>query len=110
MSCGLCMRFRGPLRLHAPPARVESDPLPKKTQLAGDSAVNTSVHRFQESVAGRSYVIEVFPVSPDRWRAYIVKIPGVPTALMPFYGPTPDQAASQLVDWLTRAHARAARS
>ena len=43
----------------------------------------------------------------DRWRAHIVRIPGVPTALMPFYGPTPIEAARQLCDWLTRAHARA---
>lgn len=70
--------------------------------------MTTSVHRFNESVAGRSYLIEVSPVSPDRWRAYIVRMPGVPTALMPFYGPTPDEAAGLLVEWLTRAHARAA--
>jgi hypothetical protein len=50
----------------------------------------------------------VAPVSQDRWRAYIVRIPGVPTALMPFYGPTPDAAAEQLRQWLTRAYARAA--
>jgi len=47
-------------------------------------------------------------VSEDRWRAYIVRIPGVPTALMPFYGPTPTEAARQLRDWLTRAHQQAA--
>jgi len=47
-------------------------------------------------------------VSRDRWRAYIVRIPGVPTALMPFYGPTPDEAARQLCDWLARAHQQAA--
>jgi hypothetical protein len=28
----------------------------------------------------------------------------MPSALMPFYGPTPADAASQLVRWLTRAH------
>jgi hypothetical protein len=27
---------------------------------------------------------------------------------MPFYGPTPDEAASLLRDWLRRAHERAA--
>ncbi len=66
------------------------------------------VHRYQESIAGRSYLIEVSPVSTDRWRAYIVRIPGVPTALMPFYGPTPAEAARQLCEWLTRAHQQAA--
>lgn len=66
------------------------------------------VHRFEQSIAGRPYLIEVAPVSPDRWRAYIVRIPGVPTALMPFYGRTPDEAAGLLSEWLNRAHQRAA--
>lgn len=52
-------------------------------------------------------MIEVSAVADDRWRAYIVRIPGVPTALMPFYGATPDAAATQLREWLTRAHERA---
>ena len=52
-------------------------------------------------------MIEVSSVSPDRWRAHIVRIPGVPTALMPFYGRTPDEAARHLADWLNRAHQRA---
>ena len=70
--------------------------------------MNTAVHRYEESIAGRHYLIEVAAVSQDRWRAHIVKIPGVPTALMPFYGPTPKEAARLLCDWLTRAYARAA--
>jgi hypothetical protein len=69
--------------------------------------VAADVHRFQESIAGKPYLIEVRSVSPDRWRAYIVRIPGVPTALMPFYGSTPAEAAQQLCNWLTRAHQRA---
>lgn len=64
--------------------------------------------RFQELIAGRPYQIEVAPVSKDRWRAYIVRLPGVPTALMPFYGPTPADAAAQLRQWLVRAHELAA--
>ena len=76
---------------------------------AGASDVNTPVHRFEESIAGKPYLIEVAPVSKDRWRAYIVRLPGVPTALMPFYGQTPDQAADLLRQWLTRAHARATK-
>jgi hypothetical protein len=71
-------------------------------------SATTSVRRFEELIAGHPYLIEVAPVSQDRWRAYIVRIPGVPTALMPFYGPTPDAAAEQLRQWLTRAYARAA--
>ena len=70
--------------------------------------MSTVVHRFQELIAGRPYQIEVAPVSKDRWRAYIVLIPGVPTALMPFYGATPTDAAEQLCQWLTRAHELAA--
>jgi hypothetical protein len=69
--------------------------------------VNPTVHRFEESIAGRAYLIEVAPVSKDRWRACIVRVPGVPTALMPFYGSTPAEAAGLLSEWLTRAHARA---
>lgn len=69
--------------------------------------MTADVHRFHESIAGKPYLIEVSAVTPDRWRAYIVRIPGVPTALMPFYGSTPDEAARQLCEWLTRAHRRA---
>jgi hypothetical protein len=72
--------------------------------------VTSVVHRFEECIAGHPYLIEVVAVSQDRWRAYIVRLPGVPAALMPFYGATPTEAASQLCDWLTRAYARAANS
>jgi len=70
------------------------------------SNVTAAVHRYEETIGGRPYLIEVTAVSPDRWRAYIVRIPGVPTALMPFYGRTPAEAAHQLSEWLTRAYAR----
>jgi hypothetical protein len=70
--------------------------------------VTSAVHRFEQQIAGRAYLIEVAAVSKDRWRAYIVRIPGVPTALMPFYGATPIEAADLLCEWLTRAYARAA--
>ena len=57
---------------------------------------------FNETINGRSYVIEVHPVSRDRWRACLVR--RMPTtALMPFYGSTPDQAKTQLASWLSRA-------
>ena len=72
--------------------------------------MTNAVHRFAESIAGRDYLIEVKAVSQDRWRAYIVRIPGVPTALMPFYGRTPTEAAQLLCDWLTRNHQRAANT
>lgn len=63
---------------------------------------------IETTIAGRAYVIEVARVADNRWRAQIVRIPGVPVALMPFYGDTPDQAAAQLTDWLARAHRHAA--
>lgn len=59
--------------------------------------------RFSETINGRSYEIEVQPVGVDRWRAYLARAAGAPTALMPFYGGTPDEAAGQLARWLTRA-------
>ena len=59
--------------------------------------------RFNEHINGRSYVIEVKPVGRDRWRAQIARTPGGMTALMPFYGETPDAAAQQLARWLARA-------
>jgi hypothetical protein len=71
--------------------------------------VSIAVHRFQQTIGGRSYQIEVTAVAQDRWRAYIVRLPGVPTALMPFYGPTPAEAAQQLSNWLTRAHERVSK-
>ncbi|MEQ1908383.1 MAG: hypothetical protein ABMA15_06145 [Vicinamibacterales bacterium] len=72
--------------------------------------MHTAVHRFEETIGGRDYQIEVAPIDTDRWRAYIVRVPGVPTALMPFYGVTPDEAAGNLRQWLTRAHSRVAIS
>ena len=59
--------------------------------------------RFQQTINGRSYVIEVLAVGEDRWRAQIARLPGGTTALMPFYGTTPDEAAASLSGWLTRA-------
>lgn len=58
--------------------------------------------RYHETINGRSYVIEVVPVGPKRWRAQIVRRDRT-TALMPFYGPTPDEAARMLSGWLVRA-------
>jgi hypothetical protein len=55
---------------------------------AAASTVNIAVHRFEEFIGGHPYLIEVAAVATNPWRAGIVRIPGVPTALMPFYGPT----------------------
>jgi hypothetical protein len=102
----LCARFRRALRLIHALRRVQFTALPQR-QYQSPTHVTAAVHRFEESIAGRVYQIEVAAVAPDRWRAYIVRLPGVPTALMPFYGTTPADAAEQLFNWLTRAYARA---
>ena len=60
-----------------------------------------NVHHYEEKIAGRIYFIEVRPVTDTRWRAQIARRPGMPTALMPFYGPTPEDAARELSRWLT---------
>ena len=60
-----------------------------------------NVHRYEHHVAGRTYLIEVSPVSSSRWRAQIARRPGMPTALMPFYGATPEEAAKELGKWLS---------
>ena len=65
------------------------------------------VHRFHQTIGGRAYEIEVMPVS-DRWRAQLRRRPGMPTAMMPFYGQTPDDAARLLAEWLSLAHQRQA--
>ena len=64
--------------------------------------------RYEESIAGRTYVIEVSPVSAARWRAQIARLPGMPTSLMPFYGATPEEAAHALVNWLSMVSAPSA--
>lgn len=59
-----------------------------------------NVHRYEERIAGRTYLIEVQPVSQTRWRAQIARLPGLPSSMMPFYGATPEQAAQELSRWL----------
>jgi hypothetical protein len=59
--------------------------------------------RFNETINGRPYVIEVSPVGRDRWRAQLAQTPSRTTSVMPFYGPTPDEAARRLALWLARA-------
>ena len=45
----------------------------------------------------------------NRWRAQLRRRPGVPTAMMPFYGASPAEAAHRLIDWMRRAHERQMR-
>ena len=62
------------------------------------------MHRFEETINGREYRIEVSGVGVDQWRAQIARIPGGSSAMMPFYGKTPNEAAQQLISWLSMAH------
>ena len=51
--------------------------------------------RFSETINGRSYVIEVQPVGVRIAGALTSRErPASPTALMPFYGGTPDEAVA----------------
>jgi hypothetical protein len=63
-------------------------------------------HRFEETINGRPYMIEVSIVGRNQWRAQIARAPGGSAALMPFYGTTPDEAAAHLASWLTRVSNR----
>ncbi len=94
-------RLRDHLRLIAAARGVRSTAVPTLTQ----STNTLTVHRFEETIAGRAYQIEVTPVS-NRWRAQLRRMPGMPTAMMPFYGTTPDEAARLLTQWLVLAHRR----
>jgi len=64
----------------------------------------TLTQKFEREIGGQLYVIEASPVNADRWRAQIARRPGMASALMPFYGATPDAAATRLVQWLSLAH------
>lgn len=94
------MHLRVPLRLFRRAQPLESSvlsqhlaPLPPAKPL-----------RLTELVNGRAYAIEVLPVGRDRWRAQLANR-GTTTAVMPFYGATPTEAAAQLAAWLTRVSA-----
>jgi hypothetical protein len=71
------------------------------------SGTATNVHRFEEVINGREYLIEVSSVGLGKWRAQIARVPGGSAALMPFYGNTPDEAAQHLSRWLALAHGQA---
>ena len=66
-----------------------------------ESALPVNVQRFDETINGREYRIEVSAVDQNRWRAQIARAPGGSTAMMPFYGHTPDEAVQHLSRWLT---------
>ena len=65
-----------------------------------------NVQRFEETINGREYRIEVSAVGSNRWRAQIARAPGGSRAMMPFYGHTPTEAVEHLSRWLTLNHTR----
>ena len=65
---------------------------------------SVTVQRFDETINGREYRIEVSAVDRNRWRAQIARAPGGSRAMMPFYGGTPDEAVQHLSRWLALNH------
>ena len=88
------MRLRPSFRLRAADAALECH-LPTVT-----------VQRFEETINGREYRIEVSAVGVNKWRAQIARAGGGSRAMMPFYGRTPDEAVKHLSHWLTINHVR----
>jgi hypothetical protein len=93
------VQIRAGLRLRGEARSLESE-VAGRFPSTPDIAVNVVV--IQETINGRPYVIEVLPVGRARWRAHLARR-GATTALMPFYGATPEEAAGQLMRWLARA-------
>jgi hypothetical protein len=68
---------------------------------AQNAAFPVTFRRYEETINGREYRIEVSAVASDKWRAQIARAPGGSRAMMPFYGRTPDEAVEHLSHWLT---------
>jgi hypothetical protein len=85
--------------------RVKSSAFDRSSNVSNPGQHAVIVHRYEETICGRAYHIEVTAVS-NRWRAQLRRLPGMPTAMMPFYGQTPDEAALLLTKWLTLTHRR----
>ena len=66
-----------------------------------------SPQRFRQTINNRIVTIDVSKVGRDRWRADLARSTGGPTALMPFYGTTPDEAAAHFFEWLSRVRRQA---
>jgi len=97
------------------PLRPESDdlvPVDAPSSVASlDRAAATRTLSVHLNTWAQPFIVTKNPLGAplshrSRQPAYIVRRPGVPTALMPFYGRTPDEAAHDLSDWLARAHQR----
>jgi len=92
--------FRATLRLRADCSRE------KLSVHFTRSGRPVKIIRFKETINGRTYLIEAQPLDPHRWRAQLVRATGRTTALMPFYGETPDEAVRHLSGWLARTGLR----
>ena len=73
---------------------------------AHNAPSTVTLQRFDETINGREYRIEVSAVGTDTFRAQIARAPGGSRAMMPFYGRTPDEAVRHLSHWLSLNHAR----
>ena len=97
------VHLRTPFRLRFSMRSLESTlRAESRVNRNNDQTIVTPV-RITQTIHGRSYVIEVRPVAVDRWRAQIARPPGGMSSLMPFYGRTPEDAATSLAGWLDRA-------
>jgi hypothetical protein len=101
------MRLRWSFRLIAAATRLDYNALSDCDTATRNLLLN--VHRFEETINGRDFKIEVSPVGPDKWRAQVARVPGGSAATMPFYGKTPHEAAGQLSRWLCLAHGNVRR-
>jgi hypothetical protein len=97
--------FRGVLHVDAS-SRLLS--LAASGPRAQNAASAVTVQRFDETINGRAYRIEVSAVGTNTFRAQIARAPGGSRAMMPFYGRTPDEAVEHLSQWLTLNRARSA--
>lgn len=99
-------RLRADLRLFHLASRIESSLRSHLLPIPSADTAHVDIHRYEEEIAGRTYHIEVHAVSREQWRAKLARRPGMPTALMPFYGKTPELAARELTNWLSLVAAR----
>jgi hypothetical protein len=108
-ACCMWMRLRGSFRLRSGVATTRMravQPTSSPVLFRRSRRMPLIVHRFEETINGRPYSIEVSLVGQNQWRAQIARISGGSRALMPFYGRTPDEAAQHLSRWLSLAHGR----
>lgn len=77
----------------------------RQSDAALECSLAVTVQRFDETINGREYKIEVSAVG-KKWRAQIARAPGGSRAMMPFYGATPGEAVQHLSSWLTLNCAR----